>query len=288
MHHPVKVLGLAVLLGCGARTPLPGGPGDGGAAFSSSAGAGGAAQGAGGFPPHPPCASADGVRLCGDGCPPLPAPECPGFGCTPTLDRTGDVPSGAGVCWADVPGDAELLCNACPDGQVCAYRSADQLVCVSEDVCAALWDLGATDVCRYADKSAYDHRRLQEPAGACPSFEPSPPLEGLCGGACGGCENGYRCTGRSPSHPFGMCVYTGAFDAPGGVDPCARAPDGTMLQTCGAEGEPGVSCAIFEDALEDEPAAMAYGVCYGGCAAVAAVFPGGMTCYNDAGQKVAP
>ena len=220
------------------------------------------------------CETGDGVRVCGGPCRWLDAPECPGYGCTPAHDRVGGSASDAGVCWADAPAEVAELCNACPDGMVCAQRRPDELVCVPESVCAALWDLGATDVCRYAYKSAYDHRALPEPKTC--------PFDGrFCGGACGDCGGIFRCTGRSPAHPYGICVGSG----------------GAGLFRCGVSEKgqdpaclPNSVCAVLDVPAADEAAALRYGVCMDedSCLAVAAELPGGLRCFDAAGKKVGP
>ena len=220
------------------------------------------------------CETDDGVRMCGGPCRWLDAPECPGYGCTPAHAREDGAASDAGVCWADAPSEVAELCNACPDGMVCAQRRPDELVCVPESVCAALWDLGATDVCRYADKSAYDHQALVEPA--------TYPLSGrFCGGACGDCSGILRCTGRSPAHPYGFCAHWTGTD----VDRC-----GVGEKSQDPACSPNYLCGVFDVPVGDEAAARRYGVCMTeeSCFAIAAELPGGLRCFDAAGNKVGP
>lgn len=150
--------------------------------------------------PHPPCASADGIRLCGGtaACPALPAPTCPGYGCTPAYTVEG--PSSAGVCWADAPDHTARRCPVCEEGEVCVQRGRD-LYCTSRDLCDALLDLGARGTCRFTDMTVYDGRPFAE-ASACPA-------ERLCGGGCGACRGAYSteyaCVGRSAQRALGVC-----------------------------------------------------------------------------------
>jgi hypothetical protein len=155
--------------------------------------------------PRAACRSWTGTRICGGPrpCAEIPPPECPGYGCTYGYDiATGQRGSG-GICWADLADHGDEACYACPDGDECMARSPGELVCVPSDVCDALWDEGIRDVCRYADKGAYDGRSLPASPSGCPGGAAGT----LCGGGCGECtEYLARCTGRSPDHPWGVCA----------------------------------------------------------------------------------
>jgi hypothetical protein len=228
------------------------------------------------------------VRLCGgdEDCPALEPPECPGFGCTPARDVVDFEPSDAGVCWADVKDAAAQQCHGCPDGQVCLQRSEDQLVCVEPGVCEALWDLGARDVCRYADKTRYDGRPLAAP-NLCPGWP-------ACGPNCPPCYDAYRarCVGRSPNHPWGLCavVHEGVGHGQEDVPACALAPDGSVLIGCAQSGLGDAFCTVFDVPQEDVPAARRFGLCLfeGQCVAAAQLLPNWVRCYNDRGRQIAP
>ncbi|MCC6526401.1 MAG: hypothetical protein IT373_27385 [Polyangiaceae bacterium] len=165
---------------------------------------------------------------------------------------------------------------------MCVQKATEQLVCAGSAVCRALWDLGAKSVCRYADKSAYDNQALPVPTGPCPG---GTIFQRLCGGACGACDPVYEvCTGRSPLHPFGFCAPAGLS---GAAAPCALAPGGGMALPCAF---PDDYCGIFEVPVADAPAAAAYGICLSqpGCTHLAAVLPGGIRCFDQAGHEVGP
>lgn len=284
----LKLVGLAcaALVGCGARSSLLGSSasGEGGAPTSttsstaaSSSAASGGAEGC----------SARGVRVCGGDCPTLDTASCPGFGCAPTLDVTNEQPTAYGVCWSDLPDGGMTPCNACPDDSGCLERNSGELICVPLEVCAALWALGGRTVCRYADKSAYDHRALTEPAGVCPVG----PVEGdavACGGACPSCAiEGLppylqACSDQSPNHPFGICVHALANGAP-----CSLSPQGGYAVPC-AFGEG--ACGVYQDDAADQPVARVYGTCVpmGTCKAIAAALPGGFLCFDKHGMQAAP
>lgn len=263
---------------CGGRTTTdtPGGTPDAGDDAASA------------FPPHGPCASADGVRVCGgtNDCPALTPPACPGFGCTAALDVSTEVPSTGGVCWSDLSDQGGTLCAACDDGSVCIQRGTQQLVCVSPHVCEALWDDGVQDVCRYADKSAYNHQALPEPSGPCPVAAGQ---NWACGGACGACRNGEHCVGRSPSHPFGICTWPPLDPLPDGA-PCSIGPSGAADPWCDPQNRTDTSsvCAVFRVSSADESVAMQYGICIprNPCLAMAASLPGGIDCYDASGNRL--
>jgi hypothetical protein len=230
------------------------------------------------------CKAADGTRVCGgpdDACRWLEAPECPGYGCTPVMDRSTMQPTNVGVCWADLPDKAADLCFACLEGELCAQRTPDQLVCVSQAACDAVWELGATSACRYSDKTDYTHEPIPQP-GFCPAGG-----EGkICGGTCGACEDygagKARCVGRSPLHPFGLC----ALDYLDGFPGCWLDEGGKLGQGCG----PNDLCAVFDVAAGDQPIANRYGTCVLAkyCEFAGDNLPGGVRCFDASGQQVAP
>ncbi len=242
---------------------------------SSSTAGGAAGTGAS----HPDCATANAVRLCGGSkaCAWLGPPTCPGTGCTAALDVNAFTPSGAGVCWADVDDAAARQCVACRDGDVCVQRYDDQLVCVAEEVCAGLWDLGATTVCRYADKVRYDRRPLPSATGC-----PSTGQIHFCGGGCPPCPGTMGCTGRSPDHPFGLCV---PMTAQGEFQ-------GVACSNTAAECHPGqfndTACGVFSVPTVDDSAARRYGVCLDrkGCLIIRDALPGGFRCLDKFGDAL--
>jgi hypothetical protein len=189
------------------------------------------------------------------------------------------MPSAGGVCWADAPEAAAEQCFACADGEVCVQRDDAQLVCISAGVCAALWDLGVTDVCRYADKGQYDHTPLPEPSGPCPA----PGANALCGGACGSCTYA-RCTGRSPRHPFGVCQELSGV-GPALFDTCTL-ENGVLTTPCPF---PSASiCGVFDAAPSDIEASKHYGLCAeeSVCLKRASSLPGGYLCFDSTGQQI--
>jgi hypothetical protein len=283
MRAAVIVAIMLLSISCGGRSAfvLAIDGGAGGAPSSSSAST--CMGGNGGFAPHLPCTSAEGVRLCGGNtaCTWLNAPECPGYGCTAAIELYSNGESTAGVCWADLADKGSNPCVACKDGEVCVYRAPNRLVCVSPTVCEALWDMGETDVCRYADKRAYDHQPLPTPIGPCPTNW----YLTLCGGECGDCDEMIAtCTGRSPGRPIGICIPKTSNGQHG---TCALNVDGTIAHWCPDTPFAAV-CAVFDVPSVDVPEARHYGVCMERdlCKAAAASIPGGLHCYDDKGQQL--
>lgn len=216
-----------------------------------------------------PCATPEGVRICGGDrhCPWLVPPGCRGQGCTPT-----GAGEDTGVCWTDLPDKGDRLCAACEDGEVCAFRGTSELICVPQDVCSTLWIAGDTTGCRYADKSDYTDAPLPSPSGSCPGN-----LGGkfaLCGGDCGGCPS-TPCVGRSPGRPFGICAWPDLLGPQGSISTCSVPPGAASCYDHSA------SCAVFSVAAHDAPEARQYGLCLPAsvCADASRSLPGGLHCF---------
>jgi hypothetical protein len=276
---------VALAVGCGGRVELDGAPGLAGGGGAQATNSSSSQHGTGGFTPHEPCTAADGTRVCGGdaSCPWLGAPECLGYGCTSALDRDSLEASAAGVCWADLPTTGIELCYGCREGDLCLHRTAEQLICVPAAVCEALWDLGVTDVCRYSDKTPYDHQPLPSLSGDCPGGS----KEGtICGGSCPPCHTEDRCSGRSPTHPYGVCAGLEVHGDPN--QPVYRcSPDGkdTTERVCQDDW----ACMVY-DQPTSTPLARRYGICKGmeRCLHAAKYLPGGVSCYDAAGKKITP
>lgn len=223
-----------------------------------------------------PCLAA-GARLCGGACPELPAPECPGYGCTHTLSTVTEQETAAGVCWSELADRGTRLCPAgCADGEVCARRDGDELVCVPEEVCFDLLALGGGDGCVYADLTRYDGEALGPQPDDCPP--------GGAGLLCGGCGCPGRCIGRSPDTPWGLCVRA---DRP--LTGCSLHPtEAQFVSSCfyaslGIGQEP--VCMLFD--VEPSSFARANGVCVSRerCLALAAL-TGRLQCYDYQAERI--
>jgi hypothetical protein len=116
---------------------------------------------------------------------------------------------------------------------------------------------GEADRVRYADLGLFTGDPLPIPE-ACPRLGIP-----ICGGACGGCPGEDLCTGRSPLHPYGICV-------PPVSGQCSP------MSNCGT----GKACFTYLV----EPAAQAiaddWGYCLPTdlCEAIASQLPGGGAC----------
>lgn len=114
---------------------------------------------------------------------------------------------------------------------------------------------GQVDRLGYADYGVWTGAPLPEPK-TCPSIPDVP----TCGGYCGGCPVGQICTGRSPLHPYGICVAVSDATCP----------------TCSADK----GCFTFKVEPAHQAVADTVGFCLPlkECQALAANLPGGGFC----------
>lgn len=246
------LLGATTLLCCGGRAEAPAGP-DGGAPLFDAASDENAFRG---------CVSSSGYAICG-------GPR----GCFPPSSQ------GAGTdCWdcsADHLGsrgfDAALCLNAaeptiewstCDDGQIYVEAQIPNgWNPAAFEVGQLFASNGLADRVRYADWSAWDGSVLPAPT-TCPQFMGW----SICGGTCNPCAAGELCTGRSPGHPYSVCV-------PSPVSSCA-----SPNWSCPA----GDGCLLFQVDSVDQPVADANGICVplSTCQAAATQLPGGAICHG--------
>lgn len=222
------------------------------------------------------CAYANGVRACGSLCP--RAQE----DCFPACLRAGNVENSeapVGFCVADASkmGETKDLCAYCDPGTVCRIAwpatgptapndSFGVLSCVTPLYCEALHKLGFDAACLWNDKTWW-HSGESIPERPCPAGGQE---GGLCGGACGDCASGLVCTGRSPSHPAGVCapLYHNC-----GVDP-------TVATGC-LSGE---ACAVWNvGSGGSQTYANLDGFCMpvDDCRRARGALSGGLLCYGD-------
>ena len=90
---------------------------------------------------------------------------------------------------------------AVPASSADPYPDLATYDCVPEQVGVLYAKNGWARAVRYADYSLYTGDPLPV-ATTCPSL----PGAALCGGPCGNCPSGQVCTGRSPLHPYSLCV----------------------------------------------------------------------------------
>jgi hypothetical protein len=153
-------------------------------------------------------------------------------------------------------------CPGCKDGGVCLDPNGDGdgfPICVPWDIGALYGVNGFGTRVRYEDFGLWTGDPLPEPA-TCPNL----PGVDICGGHCGGCPSGEHCTGRSPLHPYGICV-------PAQLDFC-----GIGCTPCGA----GLGCFTYKVQPAAQAVADAIGICFpqATCENMAANLPGGGTC----------
>ena len=217
--------------------------------------------------------SGPGMKLCGGQC----GQSCPVDKCLSTFVDP-KATAKLGIC--PVTGGAHFEstgCQQCGDGYLCAmltevWSTPDPIFDFDLMECADPgWALmyhlnGRDNLARYSDRSAYTGEPLPQSPVSCPSF---PGLR-LCGGACGECPTGEKCVGRSPMHPYSLCVRSWKPHEGG----CRRTPtscDGTPYD---------VRCLTFNVDGPSQPVADAYSLCVdrATCEAAALYYPGGAFC----------
>jgi hypothetical protein len=205
------------------------------------------------------CLSDEGVHVCGTsaGCYQA-GPDCDcALSGTPFGPETDAGVPEVGVCLNTLDGLSLRPCGSCYDGEVCVKLYYDDPVCTSESLGRLLWVHGAVDRVLYADLTPYTGEPLPEPT-ECPSDNGE--LE-LCGGNCGGCGADQYCSGRSPTHPYGICVDSGIVHC----DNSSFCEDGQaclLLATSSASGALFPSTCVNADS----------------CASLASSVPGGAVC----------
>jgi hypothetical protein len=270
----MKALAFTMLLlaACGGQIT---GDGDGGA----DAGTGDAAD-ASGSVTYDACSGSDGIKLFGG--------ICGQNDCSATVVP----PAELGVCFET----SAKLYGPCDranfkrsiDGDVCVPTSVNPDAGLPNAQLAIAYS-AAADVgyaimyakngfgswCHYADRSTYDGTPVPDAPASCPAvsgFE-------LCGGACGDCPQGEYCIGRSPLHPYSVCVtdYSKALEPVPGE--CVRGAP--LAGDCmGNAQNPPSACLTFRVSDADQPFADQTGICTEKsiCMAAAAAYPGGAYC----------
>ena len=158
-------------------------------------------------------------------------------------------------------------CNeSCADGDVCAIVTVSSAhpevrvyFCVSEELGRLYQANGGADRLRYADWSDWTNAPVPT-SPTCPTVSGF----GICGGACPTCGLGELCTGRSPLHPYSLCI-----------------PDNNAYCTKAKPGCPaGQSCFLFTVQADAQSFADAAGYCMptAACKAAQGGYPGGATC----------
>jgi hypothetical protein len=259
MKAPAALL-TALLVACGGKVDTGADASDGGDAGLD------VAQGDGGWTM---CEAPSGIGVCG-------GPNDCGAQCTfcgsvvdaSELRACSDVPDfdpDAGKAWDGY---------VCPDGALNACSGDNGAPdcwdnhCVGDDLPKLYLLNGRPDLARYADRSTYTGDPLPPPPTSCPAV--SSGLE-LCGGACGPCQDGTKtCTGRSPLHPYSLCVESEPVSFP-----CSRGSVGYCNQV-----RAGFMCLTFK--VDDAAQTMAdtFSLCVDGttCQAAAQSYPGGAFC----------
>lgn len=263
LHTLPSVVG--VLVACGGSIQSSGDGGDAGGMTDSPLD--GLSDGGG----WTKCAAPDGVSICG-------GPN----GCGPQCQKCADLPDAGidiGVCEdngayiVDYP-DRAADTYLCPDG---AFNACDndsnapgcwENTCSTQDLPQLYLMNGRPDLAKYADRSTYTGNPLPTPT-TCPTISGLT----LCGGVCGAStcsDSAHVCTGRSPLHPYSLCL-----PAEPQSFPCARGSNGSCNSV-----HPGFMCLTYQVDSAAQPIADQGSICVDGniCQAAAASYPGGAFC----------
>lgn len=215
------------------------------------------------------CSTPEGFRICG-------TPACsnndPSCGACASNDQ-----NRIGICGTTLV-DNPLLqrgCDQwCPDGSICVELFLGEIYyrCgpYSLGVLLEKYSPDST-IARYADLSAWTGDSLPEP-NTCPASAGYQ----LCGGACSPCPVGDICAGRSPLHPWGVCVP----DSPPPDQEHTIDDAGTFDGPTTCAGDAGEAVFVFKVDSPSQSTAAKYGRCMplAMCQALAATYPGGGAC----------
>lgn len=235
---------VALLAGCGGDVDSDGT--GGGAGAGGSAGGGGTATGgqggaAGSIDGGWEACSTPEIAVCGPGCP----DKRPG--CSVCLSAKDE--ADFGICGESItlpimittPHDGEVLVTTT---ETIVPEQSGALVGLPFAFGVFLAQQGQAGRVAYADRGVFTSEPIPAPT-SCPSLA----VGQVCGGYCGGCPIGLLCTGRSPLHPYGICV-----------------PDNDP-RTCRYPAEKGHTCKsaeacfIFTVEAERQPLANRMGFC---------------------------
>jgi len=261
----MRVAALVVALGCAACGGRVGVPGTGAAGTAGVSGAGG--LGGSGADAGADGGSDAGWTACS-------SPDWQGCG-------TPDCPAGRPGCIGCLSADDAGLLSVCvesltghdgtntpADGRIllalsASFAPSSFYVSVPFNAGILVAEHGQATRLAYADRGVWTGKPIPKPT-ACPSIANVP----TCGGYCGGCPVGQICTGRSPLHPYGVCI-------PENVGVCSRVA-GVNGSICSADE----GCFIFTVEPARQLVADATGFCLPAkeCQAMAAKLPGGGRC----------
>lgn len=210
------------------------------------------------------CSTPEGYSICGG------ASSCHGIdgGCVGYCDLM-IADGGIGLCFLSAGNNIEWMqpCDVCADGDVCAASGkSDELLCAPFNAARVYEENDASSWIRYSDKGLWTGDPLPLPS-ECPSIPGVP----TCGGNCGGCSPGEKCVGRSPLHPYGLCVAESL-----GTNSSNGCSVGAVPHACPG----GLGCFTFVVQAEAQPLADIYSFCMPNdqCLAAAKGLPGGGKC----------
>jgi hypothetical protein len=245
----VTATSIGLLLGCGGQSVVQdGGVSDGGATDAEAS-------------VLTQCESSRGPRVCA-------GPNSCSFGDNGCANCwRGGTLDGLGLCQS-AKGPLQYTVNQCiaaPDGMICIAPDPTNptTFTVIGDIDWGLLFLknGAGDRVRYADMSLFTGDPLPTPT----SCDSGVTAVKTCGGHCGGCGADEICHGRSPLHPFGICV---------------KVNDGGPCTSKKFKCATGSSCFVWTVQPSAQADADGAGYCFptAQCDNLAATLPGGGKC----------
>jgi hypothetical protein len=257
--------GLTVLLlGLSSCAPTVGATSDATSGGGGASTGSGSATGGGGAAGHwTQCSSPEGFAVCNG---PHDCPDTPQSGPT-TGCHCATAGKELALCLneaLDQPPFGFGATYVCPDGAIRVNVDPDAptaYFCLSFDIGILFAKNGAADRVRYADWGLWTGAAIPEPT-TCPTIN----NVNICGGHCGGCVAGDFCTGRSPLHPYGVCLPQH------GLPSCKR--QGLACTKAGT------GCFLYGVESGAQAVADDNGYCLpiDQCQAMAASLPGGGTC----------
>jgi hypothetical protein len=221
------------------------------------------------------CSAPGGVAVCGgpSGCP--SSNGC--FSLSPN-GASGSCDSGSiEPCITGFGPAFNVSCHKPPDGAICVYDAFFGPYSLG----VLMAEHGGADELSYADHGLWTGAPLPAPA-SCPAVSGL----SLCGPHCASCPQGGTCTGRSPLHPYGICIPSySPDDPPTTTGDCFPGLTGCLQSEGGAGG-----CLrwIVEPQAQTLADDFAFCLPLDVCQAIGAGYPdGGMSCVKsvaDAGS----
>lgn len=201
-------------------------------------------------------------------------PDCKTPPGTPNCSTVVDIDNNTAFKYCDTDpallflGDCGAFCSA---DRCCHKTSGNGLQCADLKVCEEGVALGK-GYYTYTDRTKYEGQPIPLPVDCAASVTKI----GTCAPNCGSCTDNEICSGRSPTHPLGVC-----FPA-----------EPAQIFSCGSEKNLCLASelCLFFDHVPPESVDGYIGVCIpaDACLQLARYLPGGAYCHDTAGNTVSP